>query len=347
MPCSSALFVAGASGRGGLRRPHRRGVHAVGQVIHFDTAAARTPRAWVLGRQHQAAAGHRPAMGGRGRRGFHARHTAIRRTYRYCILNRSARSALQRRARLDPPPLDAAPCMPPRRCCSASMISRRSARSSASRRPRSARRAHRGASRGRLSSGWRSAERLSAPHGAQHRRHAARRAARGDPAGARWRACSRPAIGGAGATAPPAGCTCGASITRRVRHSRPRTGFYCAGGLIWFKLRAMSWFERIVPSRIKTERRTRSVPEGLWTKCPGLRCGAVSRGNRAQSARLPEVQPPHAHQRPRAAAKFLDMDRPPSSRPRSNPRIRSSSRTRSATRTGSCRRRSRPVSATR
>src|SRR5271166_3938158 len=25
------------------------GVHALGQVIHFDTAAARTPRAWVLG----------------------------------------------------------------------------------------------------------------------------------------------------------------------------------------------------------------------------------------------------------------------------------------------------------
>ncbi len=31
--------------------------------------------------------------------------------------------------------------------------------------------------------------------------------------------------------------------------------------------RAMSWFEKIMPSRIKTERRTRSVPEGLWIKC--------------------------------------------------------------------------------
>ena len=29
----------------------------------------------------------------------------------------------------------------------------------------------------------------------------------------------------------------------------------------------MSWFEKIMPSRIKTERRTRSVPEGLWIKC--------------------------------------------------------------------------------
>src|SRR6185312_10390081 len=30
----------------------------------------------------------------------------------------------------------------------------------------------------------------------------------------------------------------------------------------------MSWFDKIVPSRIKTQRRSRSVPEGLWEKCP-------------------------------------------------------------------------------
>jgi len=30
----------------------------------------------------------------------------------------------------------------------------------------------------------------------------------------------------------------------------------------------MSWFEKLMPSRISTERRTRSVPEGLWSKCP-------------------------------------------------------------------------------
>jgi acetyl-CoA carboxylase carboxyl transferase subunit beta len=35
----------------------------------------------------------------------------------------------------------------------------------------------------------------------------------------------------------------------------------------------MSWFEKIVPSRIKTEKRVRSVPEGLWIKCPA--CDAV------------------------------------------------------------------------
>src|SRR6201982_2588937 len=35
----------------------------------------------------------------------------------------------------------------------------------------------------------------------------------------------------------------------------------------------MTWFDKIMPSRIKTERRTRSVPEGLWIKGPA--CGAV------------------------------------------------------------------------
>jgi len=30
----------------------------------------------------------------------------------------------------------------------------------------------------------------------------------------------------------------------------------------------MSWFEKLMPSRISTENRTRSVPEGVWIKCP-------------------------------------------------------------------------------
>jgi acetyl-CoA carboxylase carboxyl transferase subunit beta len=30
----------------------------------------------------------------------------------------------------------------------------------------------------------------------------------------------------------------------------------------------MSWFEKLMPSRISTENRTRSVPEGVWVKCP-------------------------------------------------------------------------------
>ncbi|MBS3786286.1 MAG: acetyl-CoA carboxylase carboxyl transferase subunit beta, partial [Gammaproteobacteria bacterium] len=37
----------------------------------------------------------------------------------------------------------------------------------------------------------------------------------------------------------------------------------------------MSWFEKLMPSRIRTEgtARGKSVPEGLWTKCDA--CAAV------------------------------------------------------------------------
>ena len=30
----------------------------------------------------------------------------------------------------------------------------------------------------------------------------------------------------------------------------------------------MNWFDKLMPSRIQTEQRSRSVPEGLWVKCP-------------------------------------------------------------------------------
>ncbi len=53
----------------------------------------------------------------------------------------------------------------------------------------------------------------------------------------------------------------------------------------------MSWFEKIMPSRIKTERRTRSVPEGLWIKCPI--CDAVL--YRAELERNLYVCPKCAH----------------------------------------------------
>lgn len=53
----------------------------------------------------------------------------------------------------------------------------------------------------------------------------------------------------------------------------------------------MSWFEKIMPSRIKTERRTRSVPEGLWIKCPA--CDAVL--YRAELERNLYVCPKCAH----------------------------------------------------
>src|SRR5271167_1666082 len=84
------------------------GVHALGQVIHFDTHAARTGRAWVLGANTKLAPDIALQWAGEVAAGFHARHTAIRRIYRYAILNRSARSALQRtRAAWIHRPLDA------------------------------------------------------------------------------------------------------------------------------------------------------------------------------------------------------------------------------------------------
>ena len=53
----------------------------------------------------------------------------------------------------------------------------------------------------------------------------------------------------------------------------------------------MNWFKKIMPSRIKTERRTRSVPEGLWSKCPS--CGAVL--YQAELARNLHVCPKCSH----------------------------------------------------
>jgi tRNA pseudouridine38-40 synthase len=85
------------------------GVHAIGQVIHFDTNAVRTPRAWVLGANTKLSPAIALQWAGEVTLGFHARHKAIRRIYRYCILNRSARSALQRaRTAWIHRPLDAA-----------------------------------------------------------------------------------------------------------------------------------------------------------------------------------------------------------------------------------------------
>jgi len=85
------------------------GVHAVGQVIHFDTQALRTPRAWVLGANTRLSPSIALQWAGEVTVGFHARHKAVRRIYRYAILNRSARSALHRtRAAWVHRPLDAA-----------------------------------------------------------------------------------------------------------------------------------------------------------------------------------------------------------------------------------------------
>jgi tRNA pseudouridine38-40 synthase len=72
------------------------GVHAIGQVIHFDTTAVRTARAWVLGANTKLPPAIALQWAGEVPVGFHARHSALRRVYRYYILNRSARPALER-----------------------------------------------------------------------------------------------------------------------------------------------------------------------------------------------------------------------------------------------------------
>jgi acetyl-CoA carboxylase carboxyl transferase subunit beta len=54
----------------------------------------------------------------------------------------------------------------------------------------------------------------------------------------------------------------------------------------------MSWFEKLIPSRIRTEANSkRAVPEGLWDKCPG--CNAVL--HRAELERNLEVCPKCSH----------------------------------------------------
>jgi acetyl-CoA carboxylase carboxyl transferase subunit beta len=64
----------------------------------------------------------------------------------------------------------------------------------------------------------------------------------------------------------------------------------------------VTWFEKIIPSRIKTERRTRSVPEGLWIKCPA--CDAVL--YRAELERNLQVCPKCSHHMRIEARERLD-----------------------------------------
>jgi tRNA pseudouridine38-40 synthase len=84
------------------------GVHARGQVIHFDTESQRSDRALVLGANSQLPAGIAVRWARAVADHFHARYSAEARTYRYCILNRPSRSALAAgRVAFDYKPLDA------------------------------------------------------------------------------------------------------------------------------------------------------------------------------------------------------------------------------------------------
>ena len=72
------------------------GVHAAGQVAHFDTQAERSTRGWLLGVNSNLPADVNATWASVVDDDFHARFSAESRTYRYLILNRLVRSSLFR-----------------------------------------------------------------------------------------------------------------------------------------------------------------------------------------------------------------------------------------------------------
>lgn len=70
------------------------GVHAICQVVHFDTPVRRSERTWVLGCNSHLPDGASVLWAREASPGFHARFSARGRTYRYRILNRWTRPGL-------------------------------------------------------------------------------------------------------------------------------------------------------------------------------------------------------------------------------------------------------------
>ena len=85
------------------------GVHAAGQVIHFDSPAVRTERGWRLGANTYLPPDVSVVWVREVPEQFHARFSATARSYRYLIVNRDSRPALAAgRATWERRPLDAA-----------------------------------------------------------------------------------------------------------------------------------------------------------------------------------------------------------------------------------------------
>lgn len=83
------------------------GVHATGQVIHFDTSAERSNYSWLRGANTILSKDVTLRWVDRVPDDFHARFSATGRRYHYVILNRPSRSALYRgRATHEYRPLD-------------------------------------------------------------------------------------------------------------------------------------------------------------------------------------------------------------------------------------------------
>jgi tRNA pseudouridine38-40 synthase len=72
------------------------GVHALAQVAHFDTTASRSERGWVLGANSESRADVRVLWAREITDDFHARYSALSRTYRYLILDDPLRPSLDR-----------------------------------------------------------------------------------------------------------------------------------------------------------------------------------------------------------------------------------------------------------
>jgi len=72
------------------------GVHASGQVVHFDTSSERGSRGWLLGANSKLPDDVSVIWAQPVDDSFHARFSAVSRTYHYQILNRLERSALYR-----------------------------------------------------------------------------------------------------------------------------------------------------------------------------------------------------------------------------------------------------------
>lgn len=86
--------IAGATVRVHAAGRTDTGVHALSQVIHFDTSAARPDTAWVRGTNALLPEGVAVLWARRVEDAFHARFSAQERRYRYLLLNHPVRPAL-------------------------------------------------------------------------------------------------------------------------------------------------------------------------------------------------------------------------------------------------------------
>jgi len=105
MRLAAGVEYCGTGFYGWQRQPGQRtcagrtdaGVHAVQQVIHFDTSSERALHSWVLGMNSHLPADISISWVRSVADDFHARFSATARRYRYLVLNRPFRVALNRR----------------------------------------------------------------------------------------------------------------------------------------------------------------------------------------------------------------------------------------------------------